>query len=90
MIAGMLEQLERSGEKMVGLSLEDLRDAMSHPEAAKSAMEMMGREASSVQQGDPAPDFKLPRLDDPDGAAPVQLSTHFGRRPVALIFGSYT
>ncbi len=38
--------------------------------------------------GDPAFDFELPRL-DVDGET-VRLSDYAGRRPVALIFGSYT
>jgi Ca2+-binding EF-hand superfamily protein len=34
-----------------------------------------------------APDFKL---SPPEGGSPVKLSSFAGRRPVALIFGSYT
>jgi hypothetical protein len=45
-----------------------------------------------VAVGDPAPIFRLPRLDPTRRATGeiVDLSDHFGRRPVALIFGSYT
>ena len=37
--------------------------------------------------GDPAPDFEL---QDPSGATAVRLSDFRGKRPVALVFGSYT
>jgi hypothetical protein len=45
-----------------------------------------------VQEGEAAPDFTLPWLGaKPAGAGErLTLSSHFGRRPVALIFGSYT
>jgi hypothetical protein len=45
-----------------------------------------------VQEGDAAPDFTLPWLETvPVGAGEfLTLSSHFGKRPVALIFGSYT
>ena len=38
--------------------------------------------------GNEAPDFDLPRVDDP--ARTVRLAAFRGERPVALIFGSYT
>ena len=89
MIDAMLERV--SGEDMQGLSQDDLKDAMSHPEAAKVVAELMPYEASSVKPGEPAPDFTLPYLpgNGPEGET-VTLSDHFGKRPVALIFGSYT
>lgn len=93
MIEGMLAGLEK--ESMQGLSIEDLTKAMSHPDAAQTVAELMPLEATSVQAGEPAPDFRLPYLpasrpaDGPDDAR-VTLSDHFGSRPVALIFGSYT
>lgn len=37
--------------------------------------------------GAPAPDFELC---DAHGASPVRLSSFRGRRPVALVFGSFT
>ena len=37
--------------------------------------------------GDPAPDFELR---DVHGENPVRLSDFRGRRPVALVFGSFT
>ena len=45
-----------------------------------------------VHAGDAAPDFVLPTLDAAHRTTgqTVQLSTHFGQQPVALIFGSYT
>ena len=45
-----------------------------------------------VAVGDPAPPFRLPRLDSARRATGeiVDLRDHLGRRPVALIFGSYT
>jgi hypothetical protein len=48
-----------------------------------------------LREGDPAADFTLPRLataepaGDPADQA-MTLSDHFGIRPVALVFGSYT
>ena len=41
----------------------------------------------SVAEGDPAPDFELPTLDDEET---VRLVSLLERRPVALVFGSYT
>lgn len=40
-----------------------------------------------LRPGDRAPDFELPRE---DGAGRVTLREFHGKRPVALIFGSYT
>jgi hypothetical protein len=50
--------------------------------------QMRAREAHAPAIGDRAPDFDLPYLGG-DGAR-VRLSSFQGRRPVALIFGSYT
>lgn len=62
-------------------------------------------EAALPRVGDVAPDFELPRLAPPEPAPPVgtdakpqttpepqlvKLSSFAGKRPVALIFGSYT
>jgi hypothetical protein len=41
----------------------------------------------SLRRGDVAPDFVLPRE---DGKGMVRLSDFRGRRPVLLVFGSYT
>lgn len=44
--------------------------------------------SGELQKGDPAPDFTLTKLDK---SGTVQLSSFTGmRRPVVLIFGSYT
>jgi hypothetical protein len=90
MIEGVRAQLAAQGMELQGLTLEDLRDALSHPQAAEEVTRAMAVEASSVQRGDPAPEFDLPRLGGPDAGERVRLSSHFGKRPVALIFGSYT
>jgi hypothetical protein len=47
----------------------------------------MSARAGSLQTGDPAPDFSLPLLHS-DRA--VTLSAEYRRKPVVLIFGSYT
>ena len=44
-------------------------------------------DVKSPKVGDPAPDFEL---HDPSGEKSVRLSSFFGKRPVALVFGSYT
>lgn len=94
MFEGMREQLERdeAGGKLAGLSVEDLKDAISHPKAPEVIAETMALEATSVQAGEPAPDFSLAWLPGSgDGESEgVTLSNHFGQRPVALVFGSYT
>lgn len=91
MISGMLRNLEANDVKMDGLTLDDLKDAMSHPNAPALLAEWMPHEAASVQQGEPAPDFTLPFLPGhaTEGES-MTLSSHFGKRPVGLIFGSYT
>jgi len=47
---------------------------------------------ATTREGEPAPDFDLPRLGDPQSR--VRLADHFAPRgagrPVALVFGSYT
>lgn len=43
--------------------------------------------AGRLHPGDAAPDFTLKT---PDGAAQVQLASFQGRKPVVLVFGSYT
>ena len=43
---------------------------------------------SRLRPGDKAPDFDLPLANDPKRT--VRLSSFRGKRPVALIFGSYT
>ena len=90
-VAGLLEQLAASPPEMEGLDLDDLKAAMSHPKALETLTKWMPLEASSAQPGAPAPDFSLPYMPGygPDGES-MTLSSHFGSRPVALVFGSYT
>jgi hypothetical protein len=94
LLESMRAQLEadESAGQLAGISVEDIEEAISHPKAAGVIAETMAAEAGSVQQGQPAPDFTLPWLPGSAGsaAATLTLSDHFGDRPVALIFGSYT
>ena len=47
-----------------------------------------GRSRSdTIKAGDKAPDFTLK---SPDGKQTMRLSEYRGKRPVALVFGSYT
>ncbi len=93
-MAGMRERLQQDEAegRLAGLTVEDLRDAMSHPKAPEVIAEVMELEAASVQEGDAAPDFSLARLrsDGEGGPDRMTLSEQFGKSPVALIFGSYT
>ena len=86
-----LERDEADG-KLAGLTVADLQDAMSHPRAAAVIAECSAADERSVKQGEPAPDFTLPWLPGSAGseAATLTLSSRFGKRPVALVFGSYT
>lgn len=76
--------------KIPGITEADARAAMAYPGAASEIQRLLDAEKSSVQTGDPAPDFQLPRLSGPSAGRRVALSDHFGTRPVALVFGSYT
>lgn len=90
MSAEMLERV--ADENMAGLSAADLAAAMSHPLAKEVVAELIPLEASSVQQGEPAPDFTLPWLPGcgKEEGQTFSLSAGIGLRPIALIFGSYT
>ena len=94
MMAGMESALsaDEADGKLAGLTVDRLKKAVSHPKAQQVISELMALEPNVVRQGEPAPDFTLGWLrggrEDPD--ARVTLSDHFGKRPVALIFGSYT
>jgi hypothetical protein len=58
------------------------------PERRTAMMQFLAeRETLAPALGAHAPDFDLPRL---GGADRVRLSQFRGRKPVALIFGSYT
>jgi len=66
---------------------------LGHPLAATTTQRLYELDASAeTHVGQLAPDFELPRLDAPEER--VRLSSHFEpagpRRPVALVFGSYT
>ena len=91
-VEGMLQSLAESGENMAGFDLERLQAAMAEDGALESVLEMLPREQTSVQQGEEARDFTLPVLAKHPSLEgdTVTLSTHFGHRPVGLIFGSFT
>jgi len=62
--------------------------AAMEPERRNAMMQFLAeRETLAPAVGAEAPDFDLPRL---GGADRVRLSQFRGRKPVALIFGSYT
>jgi len=90
LLASMRPQLEKDQAegRLRGMTVDDLLSAFSHPKAPDAIAELIAAEAQSVKEGDLAPDFTLPRLTGDGG--PVTLSSHFGPRPVALVFGSYT
>lgn len=54
---------------------------------AREYSQKMGRGEGRLKPGDPAPDFRLKRLQSQDK---VRLSSFAGQKPVALVFGSYT
>ena len=56
-------------------------------EANKAWAKEMGRGDGSLQPGDLAPDFKLRKAKSKES---VRLSKFRGKKPVALVFGSYT
>ena len=69
-----------------------LAKAMAHPKAAEQIQANMEIESQAVNQGEQAPDFTLKELSSRGEMTgrQITLSDHFGQRPVALIFGSYT
>ncbi len=91
---GMREGLERdeAAGRLAGLTVKALAEAISHPKAPAMIAEIMAAETSSVAVGEPAPDFSLPWLPGSgrSGSPELTLSRHLGKRPVALVFGSYT
>jgi hypothetical protein len=62
--------------------------SMPEPQRAELMQFMAEREEKAPGVGDDAPDFQLPLLGNP--ARTVTLSSFRGRKPVALIFGSFT
>ena len=92
MLASLERDLRAGGGEMEGLTLERLRAAMHQPRALETMAELLKGGPGRAQPGGPAPDFELPHLPGHGGAEgeTVRLSDYFGRRPVALVFGSYT
>ena len=58
-----------------------------HSAKAKAVMKEMGHGEGKLKPGDFAPDFELRRV---RSKKKVRLSAFRGKKPVALIFGSYT
>ena len=54
---------------------------------AKAVMKEMGHGEGTLKPGDMAPDFKLRRV---KSKKKLRLSAFRGKKPVALVFGSYT
>ena len=54
---------------------------------AKAFKQAMGHGEGTLKPGDIAPDFKLLRV---NSKKKIRLSSFRGRKPVALVFGSYT
>ena len=48
------------------------------------------REDKAPKEGAEAPDFELFNLEDAKQEKPVKLSDFEGKKPVVLVFGSYT
>lgn len=89
----MATALDRDGDGAVGLA--DLALVFAELDrdgsGALEAGELGGRRGSSAptpRAGDPAPDFELAYAKEP--GKKVRLSSFAGKRPVALVFGSYT
>ncbi len=73
-----------------GFTAEDRRAAMEYPGVAEEIERLVAADRASVQAGAPAPDFNLARMTGPQAGERITLSDHFGKRSVALVFGSYT
>ena len=58
-----------------------------HGAEARPMPPFMRDAMSAPAVGDTAPDFELARL---NASATVRLSDYVGKRPVVLVFGSYT
>jgi len=84
------ETAHKAAAEIAGMDPDDIRAAIEHPAAAREIKRLRGLESSCVVGGEEAPDFELPRLEQAAGTECVRLSDHFGKRPVALVFGSYT
>jgi hypothetical protein len=87
--------IDQALPNLPGMTREELERDIAHPRAAEVMPALMAQDGpEAIQQGDPAPDFCLPRLGGPEAGLRVRLSHHFAAgaasRPVALVFGSYT
>jgi hypothetical protein len=91
-VEALIESMVNSGADIsaADISSDEMIEVMSHPAAPEALAAMMEIEPNTPQPGDTAPDFELRRLNDESGAGRVRLSDHAGKRPVALVFGSYT
>ena len=88
LVASMMAERAASADgPEPSISAGEMAEVMSHPLALEHVSEMLEREPGSCGPGTEAPDFCLLRV---DGGGSVRLSDHLGKRPVALIFGSYT
>lgn len=56
-------------------------------ESPKAYLEKMGHGEGNLQPGELAPDFTLSKAKSADT---ISLSSFRGKKPVALLFGSYT
>ena len=81
---------EEAARNIPGITEEDARAAMEYRGAAAEIERLISADQGSVREGARAPDFELARLRDPNAGERVKLSDSFGKRPVALVFGSYT
>ncbi len=70
------------------LSVVQMIPAQSDRSNSRQGQRDGGRMAENdLKAGDPAPDFKLKT---PDGEKEISLNSSSGKRPVLLVFGSYT
>lgn len=87
----MKKWLLRAVLTTVALAVIGVAGYLAYFEAVKRAWvrynEYDTRSEGILQVGDPAPDLTLRRV---GGEAPVRLSSLYRRRPLVLVFGSYT
>lgn len=92
LVQAIIEQMTSSGRDLgaAGISNDEMLKVLNDPRAVDSIYEMVTLEAASPKPGDEAPDFTLSPLSDYNAGVPVRLADCRGKRPVALVFGSYT
>jgi Ca2+-binding EF-hand superfamily protein len=90
MLGGITAMLDRGQDGQVQRQeMEELfRELDENGDSSLKGDEIINWHPSLLEVGDQAPEFALPRLDDP--AKLVRLGDFRGKRAVALIFGSYT